>query len=288
MPDFPIIDTHLHIWQPEGLIRYPWLATVPALNRSFLLDDYDGAIDGVQVEKMVFLQCECHPAQYELEAAWVTECAQRDLRIAAIVPWAPVEKGLAAREGIQRVVAANPLVRGIRRILQFEGDPNFGLHPDFIAGVQMLGPMNLHFEICIKGDDQMRAAITLARLCPDTRFVLDHIGKPFIKERTIEPWATLMKELAVLPNVWCKISGVVTEADWPTWTVADITPYILTSIREFGLDRVMFGGDWPVLLQAGSFVRWVAALDDILRQAECSDDQATALYRTNAMAFYRI
>ncbi|HUR59592.1 MAG TPA: hypothetical protein VM029_17875, partial [Opitutaceae bacterium] len=121
MPDFPIVDTHLHIWDLNRL-RYPWLASVPKLNRSHLIEDYRRACGSVQVAKMVFLQCECDPAQSEAEAEWVTAVARSEPRIRGIVAQAALEKGAAIESALARL-AANPLVKGIRRLIQGEQDP---------------------------------------------------------------------------------------------------------------------------------------------------------------------
>src|SRR6476661_5065540 len=115
MPDFPIVDTHLHIWD-LGRLRYPWLASVPMLNRNHLIEDYRRACGSVRVAKMVFVQCECDPVQFQEEVEWVTSVARTEPRIRGIVAWAPLEKGEAAEADLARL-AENPLVKGIRRII---------------------------------------------------------------------------------------------------------------------------------------------------------------------------
>ncbi|MCB1106357.1 MAG: hypothetical protein KDK74_16650, partial [Cephaloticoccus sp.] len=147
MPNFPIVDTHLHIWDLKRL-SYPWLANVPMLNRDHLIEEYRQICGPVQVAKMVFLQCECDFAQFQEEADWVTEVAAIDPRIRGIVPWAPLEKGDGAEAALAKL-ASNPLIKGIRRIIQFEADPEFCLQPDFVRGVQLLPRHGLSFDICI-------------------------------------------------------------------------------------------------------------------------------------------
>jgi L-fuconolactonase len=284
MIDIPIIDTHLHIWDPQA-IHYPWLNDVPKLNRAYLPKEYREATEGVSIEKMVFVQCEADVAQFNEEVAWVTEQAKDEPRIQGIVAWAPLEKGDAARadlDGLKR----NPLVRGIRRIIQFEADTAFCLQPDFIRGVQLLADVDLHFEICIKGDEQFKNTLELVRRCPDVRFLCDHIGKPFIKEKVMEPWAGYLRDLAALPNTWCKMSGLVNEADWDAWTPADLRPYMDHVIDSFGFDRVLFGGDWPVCTLASTYRQWIDTLWDAL--GACSEDEKKKLLRDNAETFYRL
>jgi L-fuconolactonase len=283
MPAFPLVDTHLHIWD-LGRLNYPWLANVPKLNRNHLIEDYRAACGPVQVAKMVFLQCECEPAQFQQEADWVTEVSRQDPRIRGIVPWAPLEKGGDAHADLARL-AANPLVKGIRRIIQFEADPEFCLKPDFVRGVQSLSRHGLSFDLCIN-HRQLANTLKLVRLCPNVRFVMDHIAKPDIKAGLLDPWRAEMKELARLPNVWCKLSGLVTEADFAHWTPAQLRPYLDHVIGCFGFDRVMFGGDWPVSTQAADYPRWVEVLDEAI--AGASPDEQHRLYVRNAEKFYRL
>lgn len=283
MPSFPIVDTHLHIWNLDRL-RYPWLASVPLLNKNHLIEDYVRACGPVEVAKMVFLQCECDPAQFQREAEWVAEVAKVDPRIRGIVPWAPLEKGVAVEEELARL-GADPLVKGIRRIIQFEPDQNFCLRPDFVRGVRLLPKYGLTFDLCIN-HTQLANTIALVRQCPQVTFVLDHIAKPDIKAGRLDPWRAELRELAGLPNVWCKLSGLVTEADHARWTPADLRPYIDHTIACFGFDRVMFGGDWPVAAQATDYPRWVDTLDAAV--AGASVDEVRKLYVTNAERFYRV
>ena len=283
MPSFPIVDTHLHIWD-LGRIRYPWLASAPKLNRSHLIGEYRKACGPVQVAKMVFLQCECDQAQFQEEADWVTEVARTDPRIRGIVPWAPLEKGDRVEEDLARL-ASNPLIKGIRRIIQFEPDPAFCLQPGFIRGVQLLPRHSLSFDICIN-HTQFANALKLVRQCPEVKFILDHIGKPDIKGKVLDPWRANLRELASHPNVCCKLSGLANEADMEKWTPADLRPYIDHVMDCFGFERTIFGGDWPVATLATDYPRWVQTVDDALRGS--SPDELRRLYVRNAEAFYRV
>jgi L-fuconolactonase len=283
MPNFPIIDTHLHLWDPAYL-RYAWLDDNALLNKPYLRDDFRRACGPVQVEQMVFLQAECDFAQFMDEANWVTQLAQTEPRLTGIVPWAPLERGDGARESLARL-AANPLIKGIRRIIQFEPDPAFCLRPDFVRGVQALPDYGLHFEICI-AHPQLANTIKLVAQCPNTTFILDHIGKPDIKQHLLEPWKQELQQLAAFPNVWCKLSGLVTEADHQHWTPADLQPYIDHVLACFGVGRVMYGGDWPVAYQAAEYPRWVATLEAAL--SGCSEAELRQVFHDNAQAFYRL
>ena len=281
MLDFPLIDTHLHVWDPQRL-RYPWLDDIPLLNQAYLLEDYDRACAPVAVEQMVFLQAEVDFAQFQAEADWVDSLAEQDSRLAGIVPWAPLELGEAARPALDRL-AANPRVKGIRRIIQFEADIDFCLQPSFIQGLRLLPFYGLSFDICI-AHFQMANTIKMVAACPDVQFVLDHIGKPDIKNGLLDPWRAEIKTLSDLPNVWCKISGLVTEADHQHWTREQLKPYIDHVIDCFGFDRVMFGGDWPVACQATAYPRWVETL--VWAVQGCSQAELKQLFYDNAAGFY--
>ena len=283
MMGFPIVDAHLHVWDP-GLLSYPWLEDVPLLNKPHLMNDYDAACGPVQVEKMVFVQAECDFAQYKQEADWVASLAGEDPRIEGIVAWAPLEKGESVR-GELEALAENRLVKGIRRIIEFEDDPGFCLRPDFVRGARALTDCDFSFDICVK-HHPLENTIRFVRQCPDVRFILDHIGKPDIKNRLFTPWKAQIETLAAMPNVWCKMSGLVSEADQASWTREDLKPYIDHVIESFGIERVMYGGDWPVAVLATKYPRWVRTLRWALEGL--SEQERRQVFRDNAIAFYRL
>lgn len=254
------------------------------LNRDYFIDEYRQACGTVEVAKMVFLQCECAQSQFQQEADWVTEVAQQDDRIKGIVAWAPLEKGDGAQEELAKL-ASNSLVKGIRRIIQFEEDPEFCLQPGFVRGVQSLPEHGLSFDICIR-HHQMENTLKLVQQCPEVPFIINHIAKPDIKNGLLDPWREHMKEFAGLPNVVCKMSGLVTEADMENWTPEDLRPYIDHVVECFGFDRIIFGGDWPVAAQATKYPRWVSVLDNAL--SGCSEDELRKVYVSNGEAFYRV
>jgi L-fuconolactonase len=282
LPDFPIVDTHLHLWDPT-LISYPWLDGNALLNRPYLLDAYDKAFAATQVEAMVFVQCEASFDAFRQEADWVARQAAADARIKAMVAWAPLEKGKAVEPDLIGL-KAHGILRGTRRIIQFEDDIEFCLRPDFIDGVRLLADHDLSFDICVDYR-HMANLLKFVEQVPDVALILDHIGKPDIRTATIEPWATQMRELAAFPNVICKVSGVATEAR-PDWQPADLHPYLDVAFDAFGLGRTMFGGDWPVTLQAVEPARWIALLDTYLAVTDA--DARRAFWRDNAIGTYRL
>ena len=283
MIDFPIIDTHLHVWDP-GKLDYPWLADIPLLNRPFLIDEYKKACGSVSVEMMVFVQAEADFAAYREEVEWVTSVAVDEPRIKGIVAWAPLEKGDAADPELA-ALSKFPLVKGIRRIIQFEEDIEFCLRPDFLLGVRLLPRHGLTFDICIN-HTQMANTIRMVEQCPEVNFILDHIGKPDIKNQLLEPWKCELRTLSGFPNVWCKMSGLATEADMEGWTQDDLKPFIDHVLECFGFDRTMYGGDWPVATQATEYPRWVETLAWAV--GDCSDQDLKKLFYENAVGFYRL
>jgi L-fuconolactonase len=277
-----IIDSHIHFWNPNHL-RYEWLDSVPQINKTYLPSDFREASKGWQMEKMVFVQADCVPAQGLDEAKWVTELAQDDKRIQGIVAFAPLENGDAARSTLE-ALAALPLVKGVRRLIQSEA-LGFSTQPDFIKGVQALADYNLSFDICIK-HHQFTDALELVQQCPNISFVLDHIGKPSIISGLLDPWREHIKTLAGFDNVQCKISGMVTEADMQNWTPQQLQPYIDHVLECFGIGRVMYGGDYPVVELATYYARWVQTVLDAV--IGLSDDEKDKLFYNNAQAFYRL
>jgi L-fuconolactonase len=151
--------------------------------------------------------------------------------------------------------------------------------------VQLLATYGLSFDICIS-HSQLANTIKLVAQCPNVQFILDHIGKPDIKNHLLDPWRAEMKTLASFPNVWCKVSGLVTEADHQQWTRDDLKPYIDHVISCFGFDRVIYGGDWPVAYQATDYPRWVETLAWAV--SGCSDSELRRLFHDNAVTFYRL
>jgi L-fuconolactonase len=284
MPDVPLIDAHLHLWDPQRF-RMPWLDSIPLLNKPYGLAEYRAHTQGIAIEAMVYLEVDVAPPYALLEAQWATERAREDPRLQGIVAHAPLEYGEQVRAYLDALVAISPLIKGVRRLLQDEPDPQLCLRPAFVRGVQLLPEYGLSFDICIR-HHQLPGVIELVRRCPDTSFILDHIGKPNIKDRLLDPWRDQIAELAALPNVSCKISGLVTEADPERWTADDLAPYVAHVLEVFGEDRVAFGGDWPVALLASSYRRWVEALDALT--THLAPQAKRKLWAENARRFYRL
>lgn len=276
-----LVDSHVHFWQPDRL-QYPWLAELPALNRQFGPADLSAEASGLPLERIVFVQADCAAEDSLREVEWVSSLAAADPRIQGIVAFAPLEQ--AGLGGYLDALRGNPLVKGVRRLIQSEG-PDFAAAPSLIDGVRRLEELGFSFDICIR-HTQLPAVITLVEQCPGVRFVLDHAGKPGIKERLLEPWAANIRRLAELPNVACKLSGLVTEADPAAWSPGDLQLYIDTVLAAFGAGRVMFGGDWPVVRLAADYARWAATAEAAVGTLAAADQDR--IFYTNACEFYRL
>jgi L-fuconolactonase len=281
---FPVVDAHLHLLDNRKF-RYYWIPPGDKMDRPYLIEDYQRECGSLQVEKMVYLQGECPPAQYLEEVAWVAEIAEKqDGRIRGIVAWAPVEKGAAARPEIENLLK-NKLVKGVRRKIQFRDDPGYCVRPDFIQGLKLLAEYGLSFDIAITYDLDDNI-VKMVERCPEVSFILNHIGKPHIREKKYAPWAKEIKRIAAYTNVYCKVSSLATEADWDHWTIEDLRPYAGLVFERFGLDRTVYATDWPVANLAGDIPRCAETLERLM--SGCTQEELRKVFHDNGERFYRI
>ena len=285
MPSFPIIDAHVHLYDPQA-IHFPWMESVPKLNAPHGLDEFGRLSEGVAIDGLVFVEVDSAEGRHLDEARWVEAHGKSDPRLRGIVASMPLEQGPAAVEVDLDTFTRLPHARGIRRLLQtHDAEPGWALREPFTQAVKLLARYALPFDLCLR-HGQLAEAIELVRRCPEVRFVVDHMAKPAIKAGLLEPWRTEMRAIAAEPNVVCKISGVVTEADHGAWTYDQVAPYIFHAIEAFGFGRVMFGGDWPVSELATRYSRWVEVVDRVT--AGASEKDLRQLYRDTAIGFYRL
>ncbi|MFB6248747.1 MAG: amidohydrolase [Salinibacter sp.] len=279
-----LVDSHVHLWDVEHL-PYPWLEAHPPLNRTHDLGAFDRATETVPVDTFVFVECtEAFDDDVSRrEVAWASALAEEDPRLAGIVAHASLERGTPVREHLDWL-GDRPLVTGVRRLLQDE-PATFFAQPDFRDGVRALADYDFSFDLTVRAP-QLPAAIDLVDACPDVQFVLDHLGKPRIREGAFDRWARRLAALAERPNVVCKLSGVLTEADPEAWTIEEVRPYIEEALAQFGADRVLFGGDWPVLRLAAEYPTWVDLLESVLEGASAAE--TTALFRSTAERVYEL
>lgn len=289
MPDFPIIDTHLHIWDFDRL-NYSAFKGHPLFGKSYQIEDYQRDCGDLDIEAMVFLECYADftptGGQYIEEIEYVEESAKRDPRIKGIVPMAPLEWGGRVEPMLEEMRTKHSTVKGIRRIVEFDDDPRaLTLSDSFIEGVNLLEKFGYHFEINVNYT-QMDIVREFVKRIPNVPMILDHCGKPGIKEGAIEQYRDDVKELAQHPNLWIKLSDLPAAADHESWTKADLQPFIDATIEAFGFDRTIYAGDYPICLQATTLPRWVDVLDSALSGS--SQSELRKFYRDNANAFYRL
>ncbi len=284
MPDMPIIDAHVHLWNPS-LFPLPWLTTAPTLNHPFDFTDYERQTSGLPISGIVYVEVDVAPQFALLEAEYVVMLANHDPRLQGIVVTAPVEYGEQVRVYLDAVQKLGPLIKGVRRNLQNETSPDYCLQAPFVRGVQLLAQYGYSFDICIR-HEQLPAATELVRRCPNVTFILDHCGKPNIREHVLDPWRIDLEHLAVLPNVCCKLSGLLTEADLHAWQLADLLPYVAHALTVFGAQRLLFAGDWPVLLPAASYKTWYKTAAQLL--ADLPQTAQSAIWQENTKRYYRL
>ncbi len=282
MKSISIIDSHVHFWDPAKL-KYDWLESAGALNQPFLLTDYHKATEGIEVDKMVFVECNCHPGSNEEEVIWVQELAKSDERIQAIVAYADLTEVNNIDLKLKNL-AAHKMVKGIRHNIQFN-EPGFAIQPIFIEGVKKVLDLDLHFELCIT-HDQLAECIELVSALPERPLVLNHCGKPGIRDGAIDNWKTNMRQLSRYEHVYCKVSGLLTEADLKNWKKEDVTPYTDHVLECFGNNRIVYGGDWPVCTLAGGYHDWFTFVSEWT--SDWSEQEKNNFYHDNAKRFYRL
>ena len=277
-----IIDTHQHLWDLD-LFRYAWLGNLPALNRSFRMDDYRAAASGLHIAKSVHLEADVDEAFMQAETHHILQLAdQPDNVLEGVVACArPENKDFHSY--LDKIVGHAKL-KGIRRILHTQPD-ELGQGETFIRNVGTLAERGLSFDICVL-QRQLPIAIRLVSRCPAVQFVLDHCGVPLVKEQQFEPWRAHIREIAQFSNVVCKISGIVAYADPQNWTADHLRPYVEHVLECFGWGRVMFGSDWPVCTLSATYRQWVEVLLSITRSSGEANQQK--LFHDNAERVYRL
>jgi L-fucono-1,5-lactonase len=279
-----MIDAHQHFWRYSSA-THGWIdARMAVLKRDFLPKDLEPLMRANGVEGCIAVQA----AQTAEETRFLLQLADEHAFIRGVVGWIDLRvadnaRGRALDAQLEQLVM-HPRFKGVRHLAQDEPDDRFLVRDDVVRGISRLGRFDLTYDVLVYAR-QLPAAIELCRSLPNQRFVLDHLGKPEVHAGKREPWAAHMRELAACDNVACKLSGLVTEADWKRWKYNDLAFYLDTAIEAFGPARLMIGSDWPVCLLAASYVDALAVGRDAI--AALSADERAAISVGNALDWYR-
>ena len=251
------IDAHQHFWIYNPA-EYAWIDdSMAALCRDFLPQDLKPELEANDFQGSIAVQAR----QTMEETRWLLGLAERSPSILGVVGWADLRSPDIRSQ--LKVMAQNSKLVGIRHIVQSEPDDRFLLQPDFLRGVSVLEEFDLAYDILIY-TKHLPAAAEFVQRFPRQRFVLDHLAKPPIQSGSIEAWANGIRRLADFPNLCCKLSGLVTEADWKLWEPEQILPYLDVAWEAFGPNRLMIGSDWPVCLVAASYRKTVGVVKTYL------------------------
>jgi L-fuconolactonase len=275
------IDAHQHFWKYDAA-EYGWIdESMAVLRRDFLPPE-----SAAEMARVGFDACVAVQARQTLEETrWLLALAESHPTIAGVVGWVDLQAGADAVRAQLAPLAAHPALVGIRHIVQSEPDDRFLLRPQVLEGIGVLGEFDLAFDILIYRR-HLPVAVELVAAFPHHRFVLDHLGKPDIRRGEIEVWACALRRLAAFPNVFGKLSGLVTEADRKGWTPDDIRPYLDVAFDAFGWQRLMIGSDWPVCTVAGEYSRTMRVVVDYV--ASRPPHEQDAIFGGNARRFWRL
>lgn len=259
-------------------MEYPWLS--PPLDRDFLPADYRQATVGLPISKMVFVECGRIPEQYLKEVDWVVEQTKIDPRIKGMVAYFPLENGNKSQSDFEKMLERG-IVRSIRRGVTAE----LMQSKSFLEGVALMDRFGLNYDLNIS-PAQMGDALGFVRKFPNIQFILNHICNPSIRSGEMEPWKKYMKLFAELDHVTCKISGMITKADPISWDISDLRPYSGHVLEVFSPDRMVFGGDWPVVTRAGTYQQWMSVFLNVTDSLSLAE--RNKVYHENAERIYRI
>lgn len=273
------IDAHQHFWIYNDR-EFAWLDdSMASLRRNFLPLDLQAELNANDFHGSVVVQTR----QTLEDTRWLLALAEQNPSVLGVVGWADLCSPDIALQ--LKNLSVNPKLVGLRHIVQSEPDDRFMLRPEFLRGIAALEEFDLAYDILIYAK-HLPVATEFVQLFPRQRFVLDHMAKPPIKAREIDTWADGIHHLAAFPNLFCKMSGLVTEADWQHWTPNDIAPYLDIAFDAFGPDRLMIGSDWPVCLVAASYAQATGLVKNyILRRAP---ERAADVLGGNARRFWRL
>lgn len=271
------IDSHQHFWKYSPT-KHPWInESMSVIRRDFMPADLQEVYAENGIDGCVAVQAD----QTLEETDFLLQLSENHQFIKGIVGWVDLQD-----EHVDQALekySKYEKVKGFRHVVQEEPDHNFLLRQKFLKGISCLEKYGFVYDILIF-PHQLGAALEFVKRFPNQKFVIDHIAKPYIKAGYYDGWAVLMKEIAKLENVFCKLSGMITEADYKTWTPEQITPYMELTLDAFGPNRIMFGSDWPVCLVAGNYSRVKELVAKFI--SKLSPSEQANIMGTNAIQFY--
>lgn len=274
-----IIDSHQHFWQYEP-VKHSWIDDqMSVIRRDYMPSDLQKVYAAHSVDGCVAVQAD----QTLEETDFLLNLTKEHDFIKGIVGWLDLRTENA--DTILEKYHQHKKIKGWRHVVQGESDHNFLLRPNFLRGISYLEKYNYAYDILIF-PHQLGATLEFVKRFPHQKFVIDHIAKPYIKDCFYEGWATLMKEIAKQENVHCKVSGMITEADYKTWTPEQLYPYMNLVLDAFGSNRLMYGSDWPVCLVAGSYGQVKNIAVDFIKRL--SKNEQDAIMGANAIEFYNL
>lgn len=274
---YQAIDAHVHFWEYNKK-RDAWMSSMKILQQNYLPENAVLTFKRNEVEGCVAVQAD----QSELETHFLVELAKTHPIIKGVVGWLDLQ----AENVTDRLhyFSQYPVIKGWRHVAQAEPD-DFLSGAKFQRGIAALEGTGYTYDILIY-PKQLPAAIKLVEKFPGQPFILDHCAKPEIRDKKMEPWKENIQTLATLPNVCCKVSGLFTEADWSNWSAADFYPYLDVIFENFGVERIVFGSDWPVILAAGIYVQWKSLLEKYMEHFK--EEEKELVFRQNAINFYHL
>jgi len=267
-----MIDAHQHFWQ-VGRFDYPWMSS-GVLCRDYLPHDLAPII---QTNRTVLVQASNSVA----ESKWLLELAHANSFIAGVVGWVDLSSPAAQLDEL----CADPKFKGVRHLVESEPDDDWLVQPAVLDGLQQLSARGLSYDLLVH-TRHLKHVPRIAETCPDLSLVIDHLAKPPIARNEIDKWSQAFQPLARYPNISCKLSGLVTEANWSSWQTADLRPFVEVALESFGADRLMFGSDYPVCLLAATYDRVLDSFQEILQSL--SDADRDKIFSQNAEKFYRL
>lgn len=274
-----IIDSHQHFWIYEAE-KHAWIDDeMKVIRKDFMPEDLKLVYQNNGIDGCVAVEADQTLAQTD----FLLDLAEKNDFIKGVVGW--VDLRASDIDTILKQYSKFPKLKGFRHVVQAEADHNFVLRPNFLNGIAALEKYNFTYDILIF-PHQLGAALELVRRFPNQKFIIDHIAKPYIKDGFYEGWATLMKAISEYKNVYCKLSGMATEADYNTWTPEQIEPYMQLVLDVFGANRILFGSDWPVCLVAGNYTKTKELVTNFI--AKLSSDEQAAIMGGNAIKFYNL